>query len=490
MTPASGDTDFAPVDAGLHGIPHTDAPVRKRGLGVGSVVFLVVSAAAPMTTAAVSVPTTIAITQNIGMPLFYLIAGAVLLLFSVGFTLMTRHVHHAGAFYSYVQAGLGRITGMGAATLAVVSYYLLQVSLVIFLGVGTSNIILTYTGAAVPWLPLSVAFLALVTFLGYRDVELSAKVLGVLLVIETLAVVLLDVVIAGTGGADGVTLESFSPDVFSQGAPVMALMFAFLGFVGFEATAVFRNEARDPGTTIPRATYISVIVIASFYAFTSWMIVVGEGAANVVAAASADPSSLVVILAGQYVSPIMFNILQVLLVTSVFAAALSFHSVISRYQFTLAQGQVLPRALGVLHHKHHAPSASSLVVTAITLVLLLVIGFSGLDPLLEASAWLSGAAILGIMTLMALTSASVIVFFARTRLATGLWSTIVAPGFATLALGGVVFLVLSNFALLVGSPLAAVLIEAALAMAFLGGVVIALVLRRRRPTVYKDLINY
>ena len=45
------------------------------------------------------------------------------------------------------------------------------------------------------------------------------------------------------------------PGNFFSGAPGIALIFALAGYIGFEATAVFRDEARDPARTIPRATY-------------------------------------------------------------------------------------------------------------------------------------------------------------------------------------------------------------------------------------------
>ena len=56
--------------------------------------------------------------------------------------------------------------------------------------------------------------------------------------------------------------------MFTNGILGIAVLFALTGFIGFEATAVFRDEARDPERTIPRATYAAVLIIGAFYAVT------------------------------------------------------------------------------------------------------------------------------------------------------------------------------------------------------------------------------
>lgn len=477
--------DFTPVDAGMHGpITPASAPPR-RGLGVGAIVFLVVSAAAPMTTASVSIPTTLAVTGTVGMPLFYLIAGAVLLVFAVGFGMMARHVRNAGAFSSYIQAGLGRPAGLGAAVLALLSYYLLQIAMTVFLGVGSANVVSAVTGIDVPWPVLSVVLWAVIGVLGYCNVELSARVLGVLLVLETLAVLAVDIAVGVDGGPNGVSMTSFSPVAAFSGSWSVALMFAFLGFVGFEATAVFRAEARDPERTVPRATSVAIILIAVFYAVTSWMIVTAIGGD---ARTIGDPSALFLDISSTYLSPVMYPVVAVFIVTSIFAASLAFQNVIGRYQFTLSRWGVLPRALGRLHPRHQTPSASSVVVSVVTIVFVLLAAVTGLDPMLQINAWLSGAATLGIVILMGLTSISVVAYFLRHRdAATSRWKTVVAPTISAIALGILVAVVLANFPLLVGDTTIAVALVGIVVAAFASGVLGAIALRRRRPARYAAL---
>ncbi|GAA3367115.1 hypothetical protein GCM10020367_68800 [Streptomyces sannanensis] len=52
--------------------------------------------------------------------------------------------------------------------------------------------------------------------------------------------------------------------MFGAGAGGMFVL--VLGaFIGFEGTAIYSEEAREPKRTIPRATYLAVAFLALFY---------------------------------------------------------------------------------------------------------------------------------------------------------------------------------------------------------------------------------
>ncbi|EQD51921.1 amino acid permease-associated region, partial [mine drainage metagenome] len=150
-------------------------------------------------------------------------------------------------------------------------------------GTAARMLLLQYAGIDLPWYLYALLAVVLVAVLGYRQVDLSAKILSVLVICEYLAVLVLDAAILRDGGAHGVTLGSFTPAVALSGSPAIAILFCFAGFMGFEATTIYGEEARDPERTIPRATYLSVLLIGGFYAFSLWCLVVGAGAGQLVA---------------------------------------------------------------------------------------------------------------------------------------------------------------------------------------------------------------
>ncbi|MFG3098003.1 APC family permease [Streptomyces sp. NPDC048202] len=458
-----------------------------RGLGVSQIVFMVVAAAAPLGLVIGGVPLGFAASDSPGMPLFFALATVLLLVFAVGFTLMAGRVRDAGAFYAYVQAGLGRIPGLSAATLALFSYTLLLVGVNAYVGVATRNVIARYPGIDSPWWLWALVSLGVIAFLGYRDIELSAKVLSVVLVVESLLLLVMDIGVMGHGGAHGLTAEPLSPSMVGTGSPGLGMMFAVFGFIGFEATAVFRNEAKDPDVTVPKATYVAILIIGVFYSFTVWAVAVGVGVDTVTGAAKADPEGLVLTVARTYVGAVWADVMQVLLITSQFACVLAFHNVVTRYQFTLSRTGVLPASLGVVHPRHRAPSASSAVASAVAFAITLVVATLGLDPIGDLYAWFSGAATLGIVLLMAATSLAVIGFFRRAAEQQSVWRTVVAPVVAFLGLACVVFFMVINFPLLVGTVAGAWVMGGLVVLSAVAGAVQALVLRARRRAVFDQL---
>ncbi|WP_183092790.1 APC family permease [Nocardioides stalactiti] len=450
-----------------------DPPERAdqlvRTLGVPQIVFMVVAMAAPLTVVAGLIPLMIALGNGVGAPLDFVVMGAVLVLFTVGFSAMTPEVKDAGAFYSYVEKGLGRIAGLGTAALAIATYAVLLVSVAAYLGAAAHSVLVTLADVSIPWWALSALCLTAIGFLGYHNIEMSARALGVLLVAEILIVVVLDAAIILRGGDHGLTTQSFTWDAFSQGAVGTGVMFAIFGFIGFEATAVFRSEAKDPDTTIPRATYAAVLIIAALYTISAWAVVVGAGADKVVESATSDPVALTPDLATRYVSLLAHDLVQILLATSFFACVLTVHNVVSRYTFSLGGKGVLPRRFAAVHPRHHSPHVASMVTSGVVFLALAVMALLRLDPVVEIYAWFGGAGTLGLILLLCLTSVAVVVHFRLTPHRATAWKGTVAPGIAAACLLVTLCLVLSNFELLIGSREVAYAFIAFLVAAFVAG---------------------
>lgn len=460
---------------------------RLRGhLGSVAVVFMVVAAAAPLTVIGGNMPLAMALGNGAGAPVGFVLAALVLLVFSVGFVTMTPHVPEAGAFFSYVTVGLGRRLGTGIAVVALIAYTAIQVGIYGYIGWAIDDTVRFYGGPEVPWPVYAFAVLAIVALLGYRHIDLSAKVLGIALALEIGIVLLLDVVIVAKPGPAGLTLDSFRPEVFTSGTLGIAVLFALTGFIGFEATAVFRDEARDPERTIPRATYAAVLIIGGFYALTCWAFVVATGPDEVSATAQRTldgEGNMLLDTTGAMLGALGRDVVNVLLLTSLFACVLSFHNVIARYQFVLSGRGLLPTRLGVVHDRHRSPAFSSVVQTVTAAVIVALLAVFGVDPLVGVFGSMAGVATVGMVLLMFTTSVAVLVFFVRHRAdwRGRLWQTRIAPAVACVGLLISLWLVLSNFTLVTGGSVA--LSAALAAVPFVGLLVgIALGSRLRVPT--------
>lgn len=443
-------------------------------LGPVGIVFMVVAAAAPLTVIGGNMPLAMGLGNGAGAPVGFVIAALVLLVFSVGFVTMTPHVPAAGAFFSYVTVGLGERMGKGIAVVALIAYTAIQIGIYGYIGWAISDTVAHYHGPVIAWPVYSFIVLAIVAVLGYRHIELSAKVLGVALALEIGIVVVLDAAMVAKPGPAGVTFTSFAPATFTQGTLGIAILFALTGFIGFEATAVFRDEARDPEQTIPRATYAAVIIIGAFYAITVWAFEVAVGPDQVATVAQktlAGEGNMLLDTTGDMLGIVGRDIVNVLLLSSLFACVLSFHNVIARYQFVLAGKGLLPARLATVHDDHESPSFSSLVQTATAAIIVAVLAILGIDPLVGVFGSMAGVATVGMVLLMLTTSVAVLVFFLRNReLGTDhLWTTRIAPALAVLGLLGSLWLVLSNFTLVTGGS--ATLSTVLAAIPFLGLVV-------------------
>ncbi|MFT4396459.1 APC family permease [Gordonia lacunae] len=442
----------------------------QGSIGVAGIVFLVIAAAAPLTSIAGSLPVMIAIGNGAGAPMAYVVAAAVLLVFSVGYAAMSTSVTDTGAFYAYVTKGLGRSAGLGSAGLALLAYTTIQGAIYGLAASTMRDVVRRFGGPDLPWWLWALVLMAMVAVLGYRSIDLGAKVLGVLLVAEIALIVALTVAVLGQGGAHGIDVVSFTPSAFLSGSPGIALMFAIGSFVGFEATAIYGEEARTPRRTVPVATYVAVGTIGILYAVASWAVVLAFGSDQVQAAAQADPATLTFVATSTFLGDVAADVMMVMLVTSLFAALLAFHNAIARYTFALSRTGWAPRRLMRVHARHGSPHVGSVVQTVTALVLVGAFAVAGADPVLQLFTWMAGVAIVGILVLMVLTSLAIIVWFRHEGTDTRMWHTRIAPILGTVGLLGITLLVIANFTTLIsGSRVLATVFLVIIAAVFLAG---------------------
>jgi amino acid transporter len=429
---------------------------RETGLrgSVGwlGIVFFVVAAAAPLTVVFGSLPPAISF-GGIGIPGAVIVAGIVLILFAFGFTAMSRYVRNAGAFYAYASRGIGKPVGIGVALVALVSYAVLSIAfygLIGFFGNVAGNEVL---GVDLPWWIYSAVALVAILLLSNRQVDVGAKVLGVLLTLEILIVVVLMISILVQGGPEPFSMEPFSFNaVFMAPGAGILFVFAFGAYLGFEATAVFSEEAQDAERSVPRATYVAVGFLAIFYAISFAIIIYGFGVTGSLDIA-ADPESaqfLTLISATTFLGDWGADAMLILVVTSFFACLLSFHNATSRYLYSLGREGLLPRGLGKVNAQG-APLRGSLVLIVIATIVIVITAITGTDPYFGMAIWAYSIGVAGLVLVQALAAFSVVGYFGRDRRGHNPLRVIVAPllGAIGLTIGWIV--IVMNFSALSGT---------------------------------------
>lgn len=463
------------------------AALARDRLGTVGMLHFSLTAATPLTVIAGVVVVMLAVSGQTGIPAGYVLVAAALMIFSVGYAAMARHITNSGAFYSYVAQSLGRPAGVGAAWVAAASYCALQVGLYGLLGL-TAQSLAARAGAHAPWWAWALAACALVGLLGTRAVDLNGKILAGLLIVE-IAVIGLFTASNFAHAADGISLDTFAPNALNGQAAGAVLAMAVLGYVGFESPAVYAEEARDRRRTVARATRWTVAILAVIYILASWSIITAAGEGDVVDAAIADPN-LMFTLAADQLGSAWALIGETLLLTSVTAAALSFHNTTARYAFALGRERVAPAWMGRTAPRSCAPAAASLTQTMIGALVILTWAALGLDPLVHLFFFMGTGGGLGLLVLLTACAIAVTVFFLRDRRDEHAFTAYIAPAAACLAMGAILWLSLAHFHTLLGldpgHPLPRV-IPLAIAALALAGTAWGLLLRWRRPQVYAGI---
>lgn len=430
-------------------------------LGIAGVVFFVVAAAAPLVGMTGAVPVAIVLGNGAAAPGAYLAVGLVLLIFSVGYAAMSGQVSNAGAFFAYVGRGLGIVPGVGSAFVSLFAYLTIQLAVFGFFGGLASFQLNEKLGTNLSWWAWCLIAWAVVTILSILQVDVGAKVLGVLMLLEVASLTLMAIaVIAQGGGPDGLSLgASFSPgNIFTggfTGSAGIALAFAFASYIGFEATAIYAEETKNPKRAVPIATYTAVTLIAVLFALTSWAVVSGVGTNSVVdkvAAQSgdlADPAAVIFGVADQYVGGWLSTTMSWLVLSSLFAGLLAFQNSAARYFFSLGRAGVLPKALDHVNGRG-APLVGALATSTVSGAVIAWFAATGKDPIGTMFLWFSAVAVLAIVLVETLVSVAVIAHFRR--LGGGkAWNTMIAPIISIVGLAVGAYLVMARFGLLAGT---------------------------------------
>lgn len=458
--------------------------LQRNALGAPSIVFLVMAAVAPLTATVVVLPLVIVVGNGGGAPGALVFVAVVLLLFAIGYMQMSRHVVNAGAFYAYVTRAMGKLAGLATAFVALVGYNTFVMGAVATTGFFTNLVFIDVFSINLPWEVWAGLGALFVFLLGRREVHVNARVLGTALCLEGAIVLGMDFSILFQHGFD---FSAFAPHTVNHGSLGLGILFAFTAFLGFEATAIYAEEARDPRKTVARATWAAILVIGLFFTLTTLALVSAAGVPHAAAVAGQNPGTFVFTVAHQYLGTFLGNVLQLLLVVSLLAALLALHNSASRYMFAMGRARVLPDVLARSHEQSSAPYVASGLQIGMAAVVVAIFAIAGADPITVIVPALLGFGTLCIVALQFLACVSVVVFFRRRRDPNWL-TTFLAPVLGAIGLGYALVSSIRKFGLVAGSssPVIAKL-PWILLLTVIVGVGVGLWLRARRPEVFNDL---
>ena len=462
----------------------SSATLARRTLGVPALLILGIVASSPMTVLVGGIPVTYAATGVAGVPLSFVVVMGVLGLLVVGYAGVSRRVSHTAPFFALLTLGLGGRAGMVGATVEFLGYNAIQISLYAFLGDRMSGL----AGGA--WWVWAAGAWMVITVFGLARMSANTLVLGGMLLVE-LSVIALFVIAAFTNPATGhLDAAPWQWRSLLQDGAGGALALTMAAFVGFECGPVFSEEARSP-RAVMTATFTVAGCLGVLYAVLAWAVWTGVGPH--VLTGGGDPSGYVFASLGRIYGTGVADLATLLLVTSVLAAMMSFHHVVSRNLFGLARERVLPQAITTVSTggRGGVPVGGSLVQSATALLVIAGFVWSGADPIKVMFTWLSTVGALCILGLLVAASVAAHAYYrAGGGGHEGVFMRVVAPIIGALTGGLVVLFMASNLRNLLGlspgSPLVW-LLPAIVAAVAVTGWTWGGILRTRRPGVYARL---
>ncbi len=350
--------------------------LARNALGLPQVLFCIVTGAAPIAAMLFNDPWAV-FGGGWAAPSAFIIATIGFTLFSVGYVAMARRVTAAGGFYSFVSHGFGQTAGHGHGAP--------HRGLLLIFSAGVTGVTAYFANATIndwfgcrhPGLGDQFGTLAVMIVLAFFHIELTAKILGVFLVLELIALLVVRHRVALPAGQTGYVSSALLPWNFFDGdanGAVKALRRRHARSRDLRSLLVMdrlrdgaelrRGVARPEAHHVP-ATYISVIGLGVLYTFICWMLVVVWGKNGITAGVNAQfngdiasvfyPQTDRVFPIDIGSASLLTRLFQLTIVTGSFACQLAFFNTATRYLFSMGREGILPRQLGRTHPKHHSP---------------------------------------------------------------------------------------------------------------------------------------
>lgn len=378
-------------DAAPIGFPETseDKGLKTGALGLVSSVVIGMASTAPAYSLAASLGFVVATTNGDGIvgekaPSIMLLAFVPMLLIAIAYQQLNRAEPDCGTTFTWATRAFGpRVGWMGGwgiiAADVIVMANLAQIagsySFQLFGLESLYESTLWTTVAGVLWI-------AIMTYICYRGIEVSARMQYALLGIEVIVLIVFSVIALAkvyTGNApEGSLTPSLAwlwPSGMTLSALVTATLIAVFIYWGWDTAVAVNEETSDPDKTPGRAAIISTLLLLMTYAIVSVATVAFAGVGDTdLGLANPDNSDDVFSALG----PTVFGdsgtgkALEILLILSVLssAAASTQTTILPTARTSLAMGafQALPSSFAKIHPKYLTPTVSTIWMGIVSIV--------------------------------------------------------------------------------------------------------------------------
>jgi amino acid transporter len=399
--------------------PHRTSPVGELRHGILNLADALAQSIALLSLAlgVATATSAAAISADGATPWAYIVAGVGCLCLASVIVRFTARMASAGGVYTYIARGLSPSSGFIGGWLYGTAFAV-GISFVLSIGAVTMSTLFTqHTSWSPSWFQCFLILLGGLLAFAFFDIRLSTRTQLVVGAAGVAAILLLAIIVLAKGGDSGVTIQPLNPAKLpSTHGLFLAVVFAFTGFIGFEAAAVLGEEAAEPRRAIPRAILTAAVVAVVWYVFITWTMSIGFGVGN--SAKWAQDVAPLDTLANRYSGTWLSVLVDLAVITSAFIASLAGLHLTARTFFAMGREGGLPRVFAWTQPRWRSPWVGIGVSLLITLLLGLTLGRHWTHPAPAPFTYIQFMALtatLGILGVYILVALSGMVSFWRTR---------------------------------------------------------------------------
>jgi amino acid transporter len=374
-------TTVAP-EANAPGTEPAGAPtqgLRAGAIGFASNVAIGVASTAPAYSLAATLGLLVAV-GGVGThaPAVLLVSFVPMFCISVAYRALNRADPDCGTSFAWVTRALGPqlgwLTGFAifAADVIVMATLSEIAGKYLFILVGWRSA----AGSTVGLVVAATAFIALMTWVAYRGVELSARVQQALLAVELailglFAVVALVKVYAGSlpEGSIHPSLGWLNPFDLSLGSLVDGVLLGVFVYWGWDACVTVNEESQDARRGPGRAAVLSTLILLVTFVLVSSAGLAVAGPAFL----SAHSSDVLSALGTRVLGSPLDKLLVLVVLTSTAASTQTTIMPTARTMLSMGRWGALPASLARIHPRFATPSTATLVMGAVSAVWTIVL---------------------------------------------------------------------------------------------------------------------
>ncbi len=379
----------APTSAGTA----PDKGLRAGALGMASSVVIAVASTAPAYSLAATLGLVV-LAVGLQSPVIVVLAFVPILGTALGYKELNEIDADCGTTFTWAARAFGPYTAWMGGWAIVAADVLVMASLAqiagqySFLLVGAEGIGHNATSGWV--LAVGVGFIAVMTWLCVRGLDVSARVQRVLLTVEVVmllvfAAVALVRVYLGSAPAGSVrpSWSWFNPmEIGSPSSFVEAILLMVFIYWGWDSSVSINEETRDSTRTPGRAAVVSTVLLVALYVLLTVAAqafagvgTIGIGLAN--PANTSDVLSAVgaAVFGSGWVGAVLTHLLLLMVLTSAAASTQTTILPTARTTFAMAVFKALPEHFARVHPRYLTPTVSTVVMGTVSAALYAAFNF-------------------------------------------------------------------------------------------------------------------